>query len=69
MEFDFKIVTDVKEIGKTVYVFFSNGSREEYDSINLAARWLKMSNDNFYREYGFNYVPSEKTKDMARLLI
>jgi len=36
-----------------------NESSNGYDPIELARSYFTMSNDSFYRIYGFNWIPSE----------
>lgn len=38
-------------------VTFSDGVIEKYDAFKLGCKWLKMSNDDFYSMYGFNFNP------------
>jgi|GEM_PF-5454533 len=40
-------------------VHFSNGKRKYYDAITLGCEWFRMSNDAFYKRYGFNFCPQE----------
>ena len=44
-------------IGDTLLVRFSNGITKQYDVIKLGCEWFKMSNDDFYSIYGFNFNP------------
>ena len=36
-----------------------------YDELQLAKKWLCMSNDLFYKTYGFSWVPSLKIREIA----
>ena len=52
-------VTDKRYIRGRLYVRFSNGHLKSYDAIELGCEWLQMSNDAFYKLYGFNFNPHE----------
>ena len=54
---DFKFETGQKVIGRTLYVSFSDGTTKTYDAIELGCIWFKMTNDEFYNHYGFNFNP------------
>lgn len=49
-------------------VKFSDGSAKYYDALDVAIQWMKMTNDEFFRAYGFNFNPHEwgNLYDMAR---
>ena len=42
------------------------GKINGHDKWDLAKSWLKMSNDDFYRLYGFNWVPPVWMYEEAR---
>lgn len=43
----------------TLAVTFSDGTVKFYNVITLGCEWLRMSNDAFYKRYGFNFNPHE----------
>lgn len=55
--FDIKYVVSQKVILDTLMVTFSDGSVKEYNALEMAVQWFKMSNDCFYDMYGFNFNP------------
>lgn len=38
-------------------VKFSDGSTKYHDALDAAVQWMKMTNDGFFRMYGFNFNP------------
>lgn len=40
-----------------------------YDAVTLAVNWLQMSNDSFFKVYGFNWVPDYETQKKARKIM
>lgn len=42
-----------------LYVHFSDGQVKCYNAIELGCIWLKLSNDDFYKLYGFDFNPHE----------
>lgn len=46
-----------KLLKETLFVTFSDGTVKTYDAIKLGCQWFTMSNDEFHRVYGFNFVP------------
>jgi len=50
-------VVSQRVLGRTLFVKYSNGFVKTYDAIELGCKWFKMSNDAFFRLYGFNFNP------------
>ena len=46
-------------VNDLLIVSFSDGSTKTFDALKLTREWLEMSNDVFYRIYGFNFNPHE----------
>lgn len=42
-----------------LFVTWSDGKVSTYDAVELGCEWFKMSNDAFYKLYGFNFNPHE----------
>lgn len=40
-----------------IFVQWSDGSLETYPAVSLGCAWLRMSNDEFLKEFGFNFNP------------
>lgn len=53
--------------GDTVFVFDGSGKPlTSHPAIELAKQFFSMSNDSFYRVYGFNWVPPEPFYSRAK---
>ncbi|WP_341877614.1 hypothetical protein [Defluviitalea saccharophila] len=55
----------IEEIGDKLIVKYSDGTIEKLNATRLAISFLTMSNDLFYEIYGFNYVPSQRIRNIA----
>lgn len=44
---------------ETLFVTFSDRTVKTYDAIELGCQWLTMSDDYFYRLYGFIFDPRQ----------
>ena len=56
--------------GLTVTVRDQHGAFQcGYNALELAAAWLKMDNDSFYKVFGFNWVPPVYLRDRAQTMI
>lgn len=51
--------TEKRLLKETLFVTFSDGTVKPYDAIELGCQWFNMSNDDFYRVYGFDFVPAQ----------
>lgn len=56
---NFKYATKRVVFGNTLVVHFSDETSKLYDVVALGCAWFRMSNDAFYKEYGFNFTPQE----------
>ncbi len=71
MNIDFKsMMKKPKEVGTEIWVLDGHGKLVgRYDTVLLAKDWLAMNNDEFYKLYGFSWVPPSKIQKQARLLL
>lgn len=54
-------------IGNTVYVQTLDGQVVgTYNALELTRAWLTMSNDSFYNNYGFSWIPPIEMQDKVR---
>lgn len=58
-ELNIVFVTRQRLVGNTLFVKYSDGSVKTYDAVKLGCKWFQMSNDAFFRIYGFNFNPCE----------
>lgn len=66
LKFDFAV--SVKEIGDHLLsVTYASGRHATYDGIGVTKNWLTMDDDSFYELYGFNFIPSIRLKEKARM--
>jgi len=62
-----KSVCDVVQKGQTVFTYNVAGEIVSlHNTIDLAIAFLTMSNDDFFRQFGFNFVPDSKYKQLAQ---
>ena len=61
-----KFAVSVYEIFGRAIVRFNDRSFAVYDAYKLTRNWFRMSNDGFFRYYGFNYVPSSNMQRWYR---
>ena len=54
---DIKFAVSQNVIFGILTVKFSDGSVKYYNALEMAVQWFKMSNDEFYNMYGFNFNP------------
>lgn len=65
-----KFVQSMISILGMLQVVWSDGEIKSYDLVELGCEWFRMSNDDFYQKYGFNFNPHkypglyEKCKDI-----
>lgn len=52
-------VTKKTEAGGKLFVYYSDETVKAYDKTALGVDWFKMSNDDFFEKYGFNFNPHE----------
>ena len=48
--------------GKDIVVTFLEGDKKiakHFDAVTLGCQWFSMTNDQFYKRYGFNLNPHE----------
>lgn len=43
----------------TLLVNWSDGTVSTYSATDMGVEWFKMSNDDFFKKYGFNFNPHE----------
>ena len=43
----------------TLLVKWSDGTTSTYNATDMGVEWFKMSNDAFFKKYGFNFNPHE----------
>lgn len=43
----------------TLLVNWSDGTTSTYNATDMGVEWFKMSNDDFFKKYGFNFNPHE----------
>lgn len=43
----------------SLQVVYSDGSVQGYDLVSLGCEWFRMSNEEFYKKYGFNFNPHD----------
>lgn len=67
-DIDFKsMIRTPKQVGNEVWVIDGNGKLvEKYSATNLTEEWLQMSNDGFYKLYGFNWIPPLDLQDKVK---
>lgn len=46
----------------TLLVKWSDGTTSTYSATDMGVEWFKMSNDDFFKKYGFNFNPHEKCR-------
>lgn len=54
-----KYAVSQKVLLDTLFVKWSDGSTTTYNAVDMGVEWFKMSNDTFYKVYGFNFNPHE----------
>lgn len=43
----------------TLIAKWSDGTTSTYSATDMGVEWFKMSNDDFFKKYGFNFNPHE----------
>ena len=43
----------------TLLINWSDGTVSTYNATDMGVEWFKMSNDAFFKKYGFNFNPHE----------
>lgn len=63
---NFRYVDSMEEVGTSLVVKYNNGEVETFDAVKLAIEWLYETNDKFFENHNFNYVPSDYIKDIVK---
>ncbi len=53
----YRYVMSQRYSGDTVFVTWNDIGETAYNAVRLGCDWLRMSNDEFYDMYGFNFNP------------
>lgn len=54
-----KCIRSITPIMGSLRVTYSDGSVKGYDMVRLGCEWFQLSNDSFFKKYGFNFNPHE----------
>jgi len=65
-----KSVCDVVQKGETVFTYNMAGEIVSvHNTIDLATAFLTMSNDAFFHQFGFNFIPDSAYRQKAQAVI
>ena len=52
-----KIAESQAVLHNTLIVKWSDGTTTTYNAVDMGVKWFKMSNDDFFKKYEFNFNP------------
>lgn len=54
-----KFAVSQEVLHNTLIVKWSDGTTTTYNAVDMGVEWFRMTNDDLFKKYGFNFNPNE----------